>query len=53
VCGWIRNTIGSGSLRATVRLARYGHGHAAELQQALGAEPIVLPAWDPMGALAR
>ena len=25
----------------------------AELQQALGAEPIVLPAWDPMGALAR
>ena len=23
------------------------------LQQALGAEPIVLPAWDPMGALAR
>ena len=24
-----------------------------ELQQALGAEPIVLPAWDPMGALAR
>jgi bleomycin hydrolase len=25
----------------------------AELQQALDAEPIVLPAWDPMGALAR
>jgi len=25
----------------------------AELQQALAAEPIVLPAWDPMGALAR
>ncbi len=25
----------------------------AELQQALEAEPIVLPAWDPMGALAR
>ena len=25
----------------------------AELQQALGTEPIVLPAWDPMGALAR
>jgi len=25
----------------------------AKLQQALGAEPIVLPAWDPMGALAR
>ena len=25
----------------------------AELQQALGAAPIVLPAWDPMGALAR
>jgi bleomycin hydrolase len=24
-----------------------------ELQQALGTEPIVLPAWDPMGALAR
>src|SRR5215472_7231774 len=23
-----------------------------DLQQALGAEPIVLPAWDPMGALA-
>jgi bleomycin hydrolase len=23
------------------------------LQQALGAEPIVLPAWDPMGSLAR
>jgi bleomycin hydrolase len=25
----------------------------AELQHALDAEPIVLPAWDPMGALAR
>ena len=25
----------------------------AELQQALDAEPVVLPAWDPMGALAR
>jgi bleomycin hydrolase len=25
----------------------------AELQPALDAEPIVLPAWDPMGALAR
>ncbi len=25
----------------------------AELQQALDATPIVLPAWDPMGALAR
>lgn len=25
----------------------------AELQAALGTEPIVLPAWDPMGALAR
>jgi bleomycin hydrolase len=25
----------------------------AELQQALDAKPIVLPAWDPMGALAR
>jgi len=25
----------------------------AELQQALDLEPIVLPAWDPMGALAR
>jgi bleomycin hydrolase len=25
----------------------------AELQQALSTEPIVLPAWDPMGALAR
>ncbi len=25
----------------------------AELQAALGQEPIVLPAWDPMGALAR
>jgi bleomycin hydrolase len=25
----------------------------AELREALGAEPIVLPAWDPMGALAR
>jgi bleomycin hydrolase len=25
----------------------------AELRQALDAEPIVLPAWDPMGALAR
>jgi bleomycin hydrolase len=25
----------------------------AALQQALDAEPIVLPAWDPMGALAR
>ncbi|HEY5398139.1 MAG TPA: C1 family peptidase [Trebonia sp.] len=25
----------------------------AELQAALDAEPIVLPAWDPMGALAR
>ncbi len=24
-----------------------------ELQQALAAEPIVLPAWDPMGALAK
>ncbi|HEX9066056.1 MAG TPA: C1 family peptidase [Streptosporangiaceae bacterium] len=24
----------------------------AELQQALGGEPIVLPAWDPMGSLA-
>jgi len=24
----------------------------AELRQALGAEPIVLPAWDPMGSLA-
>jgi len=24
-----------------------------ELQQALGAEPLVLPAWDPMGALAQ
>jgi len=24
-----------------------------ELQQAMGADPIVLPAWDPMGALAR
>jgi bleomycin hydrolase len=26
---------------------------SAELQQALDSEPIVLPAWDPMGALAR
>jgi bleomycin hydrolase len=26
---------------------------SAELQQALEGEPIVLPAWDPMGALAR
>ncbi|MGA8116620.1 MAG: C1 family peptidase [Actinocatenispora sp.] len=25
----------------------------AELREALSAEPIVLPAWDPMGALAR
>jgi bleomycin hydrolase len=25
----------------------------ADLQEALSAEPIVLPAWDPMGALAR
>jgi bleomycin hydrolase len=25
----------------------------AELQAALEQEPIVLPAWDPMGALAR
>jgi bleomycin hydrolase len=25
----------------------------AELQQALDEEPVVLPAWDPMGALAR
>jgi bleomycin hydrolase len=25
----------------------------ADLRSALGAEPIVLPAWDPMGALAR
>jgi bleomycin hydrolase len=25
----------------------------AELQKALEQEPIVLPAWDPMGALAR
>jgi bleomycin hydrolase len=25
----------------------------AELQRVLGTEPIVLPAWDPMGALAR
>jgi bleomycin hydrolase len=25
----------------------------AALRQALGSEPIVLPAWDPMGALAR
>ena len=25
----------------------------AELQAALGPEPIVLPPWDPMGALAR
>jgi aminopeptidase C len=25
----------------------------AGLQSALAAEPIVLPAWDPMGALAR
>jgi bleomycin hydrolase len=24
-----------------------------ELQQAVGTEPIVLPAWDPMGSLAR
>jgi bleomycin hydrolase len=24
-----------------------------ELKQALDAEPIVLPAWDPMGALAQ
>ena len=24
-----------------------------DLQQALDATPIVLPAWDPMGALAR
>jgi bleomycin hydrolase len=24
-----------------------------QLQRALGAEPIVLPAWDPMGSLAR
>jgi bleomycin hydrolase len=28
-------------------------GLPAELQQALDAAPIVLPAWDPMGALAR
>ncbi len=28
-------------------------GLPAELQQVLDAEPIVLPAWDPMGALAR
>ena len=26
---------------------------SADLQSALDAEPIVLPAWDPMGALAR
>ena len=26
---------------------------AGDLQSALDAEPIVLPAWDPMGALAR
>jgi len=26
---------------------------SAELQEALKSEPIVLPAWDPMGALAR
>ncbi len=26
---------------------------SAELQAALGSEPIVLPAWDPMGSLAR
>ncbi len=26
---------------------------SAELQQALAGEPLVLPAWDPMGALAR
>ena len=25
----------------------------AELQQAFDADPIVLPPWDPMGALAR
>jgi bleomycin hydrolase len=25
----------------------------ADLQQVVGTEPIVLPAWDPMGALAR
>ena len=25
----------------------------SELQQALATPPIVLPAWDPMGALAR
>jgi bleomycin hydrolase len=25
----------------------------AELQKALDLEPIVLPPWDPMGALAR
>jgi bleomycin hydrolase len=25
----------------------------AELQEALATPPIVLPAWDPMGALAR
>jgi bleomycin hydrolase len=25
----------------------------ADLRQALDAEPTVLPAWDPMGALAR
>ena len=24
-----------------------------ELRQAVGTEPIVLPAWDPMGSLAR
>ena len=24
-----------------------------DLQKVLAAEPIVLPAWDPMGALAR
>ena len=26
---------------------------AADLQDALTSQPIVLPAWDPMGALAR
>jgi bleomycin hydrolase len=25
----------------------------AALQEALNTEPVVLPAWDPMGALAR
>jgi bleomycin hydrolase len=34
-------------------IAAHRHRLPAELQAALDLDPIVLPAWDPMGALAR